>query len=208
MPEPAPHLILLGGASGSGKSYLAQRFGRPHVELDNFYRQLCEHTAAHPLPLTGYGEVDWDHPGTWNRAAAVDALAELLATGRMRVPNYSIATSSYDGHRTVALGAGPVIAEGIFVDEVLAPLAARGIAVQALYIDVPPLSTAVRRLVRDVRERRKPLPFLLRRGYALLHADRRIRARHMAAGFTPVGKKAVKSLLAAAAIRGDAPTTP
>jgi uridine kinase len=196
---PFPHapLILLGGASGAGKSYLAARYGRPHVELDSFYREISEHTPDSPLPLTPYGEVDWDHVGTWNRAAAVDALLALLETGRADVPNYSISTSSYSGFHTVALADGPVVAEGVFSDAVLTPLLARGVAVEALFIDVAPLATAVRRLVRDVRERRKPLPFLLKRGWALFRSEGALRRRYIEAGFTPLPKPEVKRRLAA-----------
>lgn len=196
VPKQQTPLILLGGASGSGKSYLAHRFGRPHLELDNFYREISEHTPATPLPQTGYGEIDWDHPGTWNCDKAVDALIELLETGQTQVPNYSISTSSYDGTRGIDLNGGPLLSEGIFVSEILAPLQRLDVDVRAYYIEVSPLSTAVRRLVRDVRERRKPLGFLLKRGYALFRADREIRGRHLAAGFVPMKKKSVKSMLA------------
>ena len=44
--------------------------GYSHVELDGFYREIGEHTAATPLPQTPYGEIDWDDPGTWNSGAA------------------------------------------------------------------------------------------------------------------------------------------
>ena len=196
VPQQQTPLILLGGASGSGKSYLAQLFGKPHLELDNFYRELAEHTPESPLPQTPYGEVDWDHPGTWNCDKAVDGIIELLETGQTQVPNYSISTSSYDGTRPVELNGGPLIAEGIFVSEVLAPLRALGVPVQAHYIDVSPVLTALRRFVRDVKERRKPIGFLLKRGYALFRADRQIRATHLQAGFVPMKKKLVKALLA------------
>lgn len=195
VPKQHTPLILLGGASGSGKSYLADRFGRPHMELDNFYRELSEDSAATPLPRTDYGEVDWDHAGTWNCDTAVDALIELLESGTTQVPNYSISTSSYDGTHPVELNGGPLLAEGIFVSEILAPLKRLDVPVQAYYIEVSALTTAIRRFVRDVRERRKPIIFLLQRGYALYRADRQIRARHLEAGFTPVKKRLLKELL-------------
>ncbi|RZU61425.1 uridine kinase [Zhihengliuella halotolerans] len=190
-------LILLGGASGAGKSYLAARFGDPHLVLDNFYRELAENTAESPLPATRYGEVDWDHPGTWNLQAAVDAVIELLETGQTRVPNYSISTSSYAGHSLVSLDRGPVIAEGIFGELILEPLRRQDVPVQALYVDTPPLATAVRRFARDVAERRKPIPFLLKRGWALFRAEGELRRRYLDAGFVPLRKRAVKKMLSA-----------
>lgn len=198
VPERPLPLILLGGSSGSGKSYLAERYGRPHIELDNFYRELAEDSPATPLPRTGYGEVDWDHPGTWNCDAAAEAVLALLHTGTMQVPDYSISTSSYSGYQRVDLAGGPAVAEGIFVDEIRAPLLAAGVEVHAYYIDVRPLTTAVRRLVRDVRERRKPLPFLLRRGWALYRSEGQLRRRYVDAGFVPTPKARIRELLAAA----------
>ncbi|MBG6083413.1 uridine kinase [Zhihengliuella flava] len=199
MISPSSTLILLGGASGAGKSYLAAKYGRPHLVLDNFYREASEHTEASPLPQTAYGEIDWDHPGTWNTQAAVDGVVELLETGQTQVPAYSLSTSSYDGHALVEMDRGPVIAEGIFGSEVLAPLRRQGVAVQAIYVDTPPLATALRRLARDVAERRKPIGFLLKRGWALYRAEGALRARYLNAGFVPLGKPAVKKLLASLA---------
>lgn len=190
-------LILLGGASGAGKSYLAARFGDPHLVLDNFYRELAENTPENPLPATRYGEVDWDHPGTWNLQAAVDAVIELLETGQTRVPNYSISTSSYAGHSLVSLDRGPVIAEGIFGELILEPLLRQEVPVQAIFVDTPPIATALRRFARDVAERRKPVPFLIKRGWALFRAEGELRRRYLDAGFVPLRKRAVKKMLSA-----------
>ncbi|GAB3752387.1 hypothetical protein GCM10027591_00240 [Zhihengliuella somnathii] len=197
--SPSQNLILLGGASGAGKSYLASKYGRPHLVLDNFYREASEHTPESPLPQTPYGEIDWDDPGTWNTQAAVDAVVELLETGQTQVPDYSISTSSYDGHALVEMDRGPLIAEGIFGDEVLAPLHRQGVRVQAIFVDTPPIVTAVRRFARDVAERRKPLGFLVRRGWSLYRSEEQVRARYLGAGFVPMRKPAVKKLLASLA---------
>lgn len=188
-------VILLGGASGSGKSYLASNHGNPHMELDNFYREIQEDTGPTPLPRTQYGEIDWDHPGTWNCASAVDALMDLLQNGTTQVPNYSITTSSYSGYRQVDLDGGPIIAEGIFAELALAPLRGHDVEVRALYIDVSPVTTALRRFVRDVRERRKPILFLIKRGISLFHAEKSLRARYLDAGFEAMPKRRIKEYL-------------
>lgn len=194
--SPKPCLVLLGGASGSGKSYLAQRFGRPALSLDDFYREIAEDEVS-PLPRTPYGEIDWDHPGTWNTDAAVAAVGRLLHDGEVEVPEYSIASSSIVGTHTVTMADGPLVAEGVFAAAALPALRAAGIDVVAWYVDVPPLVTAVSRFVRDVREHRKPLLFLIKRGYALYRADGATRRLHLRAGFTPVPKRELKRRLAA-----------
>ncbi|QCU78190.1 uridine kinase [Citricoccus sp. SGAir0253] len=185
-------LVLLGGASGSGKSYLARSYGRPHLQLDAFYREAAEDAAAGgpgPLfPRTAYGEVDWDHADTWNLQGAVDAVVELLETGRTRVPEYSITTSSITGFATLELSGGPIVAEGIFAAELPRALARLGVDYRAWYIDQHRLPTAARRLARDLAERRKPVPFLLQRGWSLLRTERTLREHYLASGFTPVPK--------------------
>lgn len=209
-----PRVVLLGGASGSGKSYLARRHGRPHLALDAYYREISEDGRELEFPRTPYGEIDWDDPRTWNLQAAVDAVVELIETGRTSVPDYSITTSSVTGSRTLHLGetapgeraaqpadagAPVIVAEGVFADVAAEPLrqvcSGLGVRLDAYYIDQDVVTTAARRLVRDVAERRKPIPFLLQRGWALARSERGSRARHLAAGFRPVPKARLRSAL-------------
>ncbi|HEY4615268.1 MAG TPA: uridine kinase [Citricoccus sp.] len=202
----AGDLVLLGGASGSGKSYLARTYGRPHLQLDSFYREAAEDGGlggpGPVFPRTGYGNVDWDHPATWNCRAAVDAMVELLETGRARVPKYSIADSAVTGYSTLELAGGPVVAEGIFAAElprVLTRLGWRpGTDFHAWYIDQHRLPTAARRFARDVAERRKPVPFLVQRGWSLMRAEAALRARYLEAGFSAVPKAELRRRLAGA----------
>ncbi|MFC7402508.1 uridine kinase [Citricoccus sp. GCM10030269] len=186
-------LVLLGGASGSGKSYLARTYGRPHLVLDSFYREASEDSAVGgpgpEFPRTAYGEIDWDHPLTWNLRAAVDTIIELLESGRARVPQYSIATSSITGYEDYELASGPIVAEGIFAAELPGVLTQLGIEFHAWYIDQHRFPTAARRFARDVAERRKPVPFLLQRGWSLMRNEAELRERYLQAGFTPVAKR-------------------
>jgi len=194
---PTP-LILLGGASGSGKSYLARRYGRPRLRLDDFYREIAE-DVTDSFPRTPYGEIDWDHPGTWNADAALAATRELLATGETSTPKYDSSISSYVGRRRVRRPEGGVIvAETIFASTALPLFRAAGLPVTAYYVDSPRWLTTIQRFARDVREHRKPVPFLLKRGLALYRADPALRRSHLEAGFVPVSKRRIKTILAAA----------
>ena len=64
-------VVVLAGPSGAGKSRLAARLsgahGWPIVRLDDFYRDEDDP----PMPRSAeLGIIDWDHPDSWNRAAA------------------------------------------------------------------------------------------------------------------------------------------
>lgn len=199
---PRPRVVLIGGASGSGKSFLARRYGRPHLPLDSFYRPQSEDAAeggdGPAFPRTPYGEIDWDDPGTWNGPAAVEAIVQLRQTGTAQIPDYDISTSSIvgtvplhleygNGSEADASGAagvgGPIVAEGIFATQMPALLEAAGVPFDAWYIDQSPVTTAVRRFARDVAERRKPIPFLLQRGWALFRTDGARKQAAVDAGF-------------------------
>lgn len=196
-PNGRPLLILLGGASGSGKTYLAHRYGRPHLRLDDFYREASEDSVS-PLPRTPYGQIDWDHPDSWNHLAALAGVEELRDTGVTQTPDYSLSASAVVGRREVRCTGGPIVAEGIFAAVTLTELRRAGIPVDAYYVDRPRTLNALLRFVRDVREHRKPVPFLLRRGFALFRADPRVRRAHLEAGFVPLPKKVIARRLAAA----------
>lgn len=178
--------MLVSGPSGSGKSVLTQRSGLPVVPLDDFY-----YDAGHPGLPHRFGIVDWDDPRSWNADAALAALTELASTGQADVPVYSISRSAHTGHRTITAGDAPVVlAEGIFAAELIAPLAAAGLLADALVIDRPVLLVLVLRLVRDLREARKPPLTLLRRGLYLAGRQREDVAHLIRAGMRPVGLRA------------------
>lgn len=194
MADRKPRLIILGGASGSGKSYLAQRFGRPAVELDAFYREI-EEDAVDPLPRTPYDEIDWDHVDTYRANHAADALRRLVEQREVTIPVYDISTSSRTGTRQLRVTHGPVIAEGIFAAAVVQELRGQEIACDAWHVIESRTMTMLRRFVRDVREARKPIPFLIRRGFALRAAETELRRLAAAAGFELIPKRRIKRTL-------------
>ncbi|MFD3456433.1 uridine kinase [Streptomyces sp. NPDC058691] len=178
--HPAARVILLTGPSGSGKSSLAARTGLPILRLDDFYKEGDDPTL--PMLPSGIG-ADWDSPQSWNADAALDAVAELCASGRTEVPDYDLASSSIIGRTAVELGGAPLfIAEGIFAADIAARCDGLGLLADALCLSRGAVTTARRRFARDLREGRKSVPFLLRRGWNLMRAERHIVARHSALG--------------------------
>ncbi|AXE79781.1 uridine kinase family protein [Streptomyces atratus] len=196
--QPIPtRVVLLAGPSGSGKSSLAARTDLPVLRLDDFYKEGDDPT----LPLVpGSMDIDWDSAQSWDSDAAVAAILELCRTGRTNVPVYDIATSSRVDREALHIERTPLfVAEGIFAADIVERCQELGVLADALCLRGRPTTTFRRRLLRDLREGRKSVPFLLRRGWRLMRAERRIVARQTALGAYPCGKEEALGRLAAAA---------
>src|SRR6185312_7566135 len=89
-------------------------------------------------------------------------------------------------HRLELQGAACFVAEGLFAPEIVGRCRGAGVLGDALYLDRPRTLTMVLRFVRDVREHRKPIGVLIRRGLALWRAEPAVRAHALAAGCRPV----------------------
>lgn len=186
-------VIVLAGPSGSGKSRLAAQFGLPVLRLDDFYREIGDPALPRTTEGSNAGLVDWDHPDSWSPQDAVAALEELCTTGQTQAPDYDLSTSSRVGSHQVTLdGAQYVVAEGIFAQDLVPLLEQSGLLASAFCLDQPPTLTFWRRLVRDLRERRKPPRVLLARGVALMREQRAFVRRAVALGCTPATPEEVR----------------
>ncbi|MER6466514.1 uridine kinase family protein [Streptomyces sp. NPDC001288] len=196
-PSPA-RVVLLCGPSGSGKSLVAARSGLPVLRLDDFYKEGDDPT----LPLVAESsDIDWDHPESWDAEIAVEAIARLCATGSTPVPVYDISLSARTGEEPLHIGRTPLfIAEGIFAAEIVERCRELGLLADALCLSRGPVRTFRRRFLRDLREGRKSVPFLLRRGWRLMRAERAIVARQVSLGAHPCDRDQALGRLAAAAV--------
>ncbi|WP_253266076.1 uridine kinase [Streptomyces sp. 6-11-2] len=202
-PSPA-RVVLLCGPSGSGKSLVAARSGLPVLRLDDFYKEAGDPT----LPLVaGSSDIDWDHPGSWDADVAVAAISRLCATGTTDVPVYDISLSARTGEDTLHIGRTPLfIAEGVFAAEIVGRCRELGVLADALCLNRGPVRTFRRRFLRDLKEGRKSVPFLLRRGWRLMRAERSIVARQVALGAHACARDEALGRLAAAAAGRQAQT--
>lgn len=196
--ERCADVVLLVGPSGSGKTYLASSVGLPILALDDFYRADTDPG----LPRHADGKVDWEHPGSWDPAAAVAALEALCCDDEVTVPDYSFSKNRAEGTKVVRRGgARVVVAEGIFAAELIEPLRACGLLADALLIRQNRWVTFGRRLVRDLRENRKSRWYLVTQGWAKTMAEPAVVTRQLAKGARPVSKPEARALLAELAAR-------
>lgn len=181
MSAPSARVVLLAGPSGSGKSYIAHRTGLPVLCLDDFYKDGDDPT----LPRVA-GAIDWESPLSWDAGAAVEAIARLARDGRAEVPVYAIGADRRVATRTLDLDGSPLfMAEGIFAADIVGACRDRGLLAGAYALRRPRGMTFVRRLVRDLNERRKPPAVLMRRGLALLRAEPGVVRRARGLGCEP-----------------------
>jgi len=196
-------VVLLAGASGSGKTSLCRRLGLPVVTLDDFYRD-----GDDPRLPRRFGIVDWDDPACWDADAALAAVRRLATDGVADIPVYDIPTSRRTGTARLDLAGAPiVIAEGVFAAELVAACAADGILADAVCLRLHRAVTFGRRLLRDLVEGRKPPLTLVRRGLGLARAEPELVRRWVAAGCRPLSVgDAERSLRALAADQAHRPT--
>ena len=198
----AARVVLLAGPSGSGKTHLAQESGLPLLDLDDFYKDGDDPSLPrHPT----LGIVDWDDPRSWDADAALAAVEAVCRDGAADVPVYDISRDGRTGTRRFDLrGAPAFVGTGIFAAELVGPAREHGLLADAVVVRRSRVKNFLRRLRRDLAERRKPPLTLVRRGLTLLRAEPSVVSRQVELGCRPCDRTATLAALRAA--RTDAGT--
>jgi len=184
-------VVILAGPSGSGKSRLAARLGWPVLRLDDFYREYSEPG----MPQSSLRIIDWDHPESWDKAAAMTAITALCDGGVAEVPVYDIGLSQRTGVATLAAPDGRLVAEGLFATEIIDECRKAGILDAAICVRHHRVVTFLLRLSRDLRKGRKAPWVLVRRGWRLMRAEPAIIADAVAHGCTPMTPRQAEKML-------------
>lgn len=157
-------IILISGPSGSGKSCfsqaLEQELSTKHgpgciniIQEDNYYRDQDD------KPFAERCEQNYDHPSAFEYELLQKHLQQLLAGQSIDVPVYDFSqhTRSKD---VTSLTPGPVIVvEGILL---LSRPELRQISDLNIYVETPLDICLLRRLERDIQQRGRDLPSVLR----------------------------------------------
>lgn len=144
------HLIAIGGGSGSGKTWLAERlvkeFGKDagRLSLDDFYRDLSH------LPSEERDRTNFDHPNAIDWTLFRRCLEGICTSETAELPSYDFATHT---RRTETKSWPPrrlVVLDGLWL--------LRRVELRRLYrlrvvVECPENIRLERRLARDQRER-------------------------------------------------------
>lgn len=167
----------------------------PVLNLDDFYR-----AGTHPgMPRhPDLGIIDWDDPRAWDAEVALETLLTICKDGVADVPVYDLSQDRAIGTAQFSVGgAGVFVAEGLFAGELVHGCREHGILADAIVVYRKPWKNFARRLSRDLAERRKPPMTLLRRGRALMRAEREVVERQAELGCRPARAQEVREALAA-----------
>ena len=144
-------IVLIGGGSGSGKTYLAMRIIQCHgdvrmamIPLDAYYAD-----RGH-LPVEERHRLNYDRPSAIDWPLLRRQVRALRSGCPVRRPSYDFSTHTREPSAVFVRTAPIVVVEGIMA---LQDKTVRDLADFAIYVDAPEGVRLARRLQRDVEER-------------------------------------------------------
>ena len=155
-----PALILIGGGSSSGKSYLTkaviQNLGPDRVTsltLDDYYKDQAD------VPLADRYLVNYDHPSSFDWPLMRKQLASLKNGETIEKPIYDFVTLTRSGKTEVVEPKDLILVEGIMA---LVDRRVRDLGDLLVFINASAERRFLRRMIRDTAERGRTFDNIIR----------------------------------------------
>ena len=159
-----PAMILIGGGSSSGKTYLThavtQAIGEDKITLltlDDYYKDQANLTMEERL------RVNYDHPNAFDWPLMRKQLADLKAGNAIEKPVYDFVNRTRSDKIEIIQPKSLVIVEGIMalVDRKL-----RELGDLRVFIQAKPERRFLRRMIRDVKERGRTMENIVKQYFS------------------------------------------
>jgi len=146
-----PRLILVGGGSSSGKTYITESIIKAigedkitYITLDDYYKDQSDMSMAERM------KVNYDHPKAFDWPLMRKQIADLKAGKTIQKPTYDFTTLTRSSKTETIVPKDLIIAEGIMalVDKDL-----RSISDLRVFISASDERRFLRRIIRDHEER-------------------------------------------------------
>lgn len=148
-----PYLILVAGASASGKSTVSDEIVNSLKGENLRVLHLCQDRFYVPNLSNNYnGKTNYDHPSAFDWKKMKEIINKLLNNECVQLPIYDYVTHSRIQETDTVGNYDAIILEGLYTlydHEILAKATAK------IFVDTPPDECFIRRLGRDMIERKR-----------------------------------------------------
>ena len=147
-------LIGISGGSASGKTSLAHRIKELFnnnvtiIREDDYYKDRSD------IPFEERAKINYDHPFAFDHELLKHDLNELLKGNQVEKPTYDFTVHNRSKITEIVNPCKVIIIEGLFV---LEEQSIRDLLDIKIFVDTPADIRFIRRLLRDVKERKREL---------------------------------------------------
>ena len=147
-------LIGISGGSASGKTSIAHRIKEMFhnnvtiIREDDYYKDRSD------IPFEERVKINYDHPFAFDHDLLKHDLSELLKGNQIEKPTYDFTVHNRSKVTEIVTPCKVIIIEGLFV---LEEQSIRDLLDIKIFVDTPADIRFIRRLLRDVKERKRDL---------------------------------------------------